>query len=708
MNDTTQNLNDATQITILRALNNFRSREILTEICVIGMVDMSHVDRATVVKMRQSMIEWALSDEELAQARLNGLRDAVVTYNKGLAHLFTAAPLATPPNTNQPATPPMPAPQQNPEAYKRWNLSRVDGLSVERAASIVEGASGENCWSNWHAIEHRTIISALYDAGATHCVALVEESVEVVLIEPVDAWLERQSPFLVRLKAQVESERVVPFVGAGLSILSGLPGWSPFLTGLTTRQPNIKLRDAVKTLMARGDFEDAASTIEAMWGKVGFNNAIAAAYGAPAGALSPKGAVTLLPKLFKRGVLLTTNFDSVLEKVYLDASNPLSAQVGLNPALLQFGNNHQTQPVLFKMHGLANGQHRVLTKSEYDIAYAEGGSHRDALKQLFHNRSLLFMGASLHQDRTIQVLAECAIQPNAAFEHFAIVEANPLEPDQYTRLVRAGIMPLLYPPGQHRFLDAVLAFLMGVPPEVWRGPFSEGSDAFFQAIQRYISRNVRSLASKVIASPTQLRLLFMEASPQGLPKLALTEEIRQISEELQVSSLSDRFVQPFDVAYNIAASQWHQKLLKVRPDILHFSGHGNERGELLVRGPHGDASPLPIDAVVESLARYSAHSLKLGGLRVVVLNACYSALVAERLSEYIDIAIGMCDKVDDDAAVCFVRNLYCFIASGISARSAFDLACQQMSLEGFSVSADIPTFYHHSNVDPFNYMLCQE
>src|SRR5215468_7731675 len=71
-------------------------------------------------------------------------------------------------------------------------------------------------------------------------------------------------------------------------------------------------------------------------------------------------------------------------------------------------------------------------------------------------------------------------------------------------------------------------------------------------------------------------ILFLAASPLGTTELALGREARAIQEELERSGQRDRFefvtrwaVQPLDLI---------RELRKLKPTVVHFSGHGGSGG----------------------------------------------------------------------------------------------------------------------------------
>ena len=81
-------------------------------------------------------------------------------------------------------------------------------------------------------------------------------------------------------------------------------------------------------------------------------------------------------------------------------------------------------------------------------------------------------------------------------------------------------------------------------------------------------------------------ILFVAANPFGTTELVLGREARAIQEELERSGQRDRFefvtrwaVQPLDLI---------RELRKLKPTVVHFSGHGGTRGRPPNGGPRRD------------------------------------------------------------------------------------------------------------------------
>jgi hypothetical protein len=71
-------------------------------------------------------------------------------------------------------------------------------------------------------------------------------------------------------------------------------------------------------------------------------------------------------------------------------------------------------------------------------------------------------------------------------------------------------------------------------------------------------------------------------------------------------------------------------------------------------------------------------------VRLVVLNACYSKIQAQAISEVIDCVIGMNSSITDDASINFVASVYRAIGFGRSIQEAFDQGKVSLMLNGIS------------------------
>jgi len=185
---------------------------------------------------------------------------------------------------------------------------------------------------------------------------------------------------------------------------------------------------------------------------------------------------------------------------------------------------------------------------------------------------------------------------------------------------------------------------------------------------------------------TKHTILFLAANPLGTDRLALDQEARAIQVELERSGHRDRFVletrwaaQPLDLL---------RELRKLKPTVVHFSGHGGlgapraDRldGEpvpgLFFQGPDGEPQ------LVSTAALQATFGAAGASVKLVVLNACYSEAQAEALLAHVDCVVGMVGAIGDDAARNFAIGFYGGLGERESVASAYRQGRAAISLEG--------------------------
>ncbi|MEZ4680575.1 MAG: CHAT domain-containing protein [Caldilineaceae bacterium] len=180
---------------------------------------------------------------------------------------------------------------------------------------------------------------------------------------------------------------------------------------------------------------------------------------------------------------------------------------------------------------------------------------------------------------------------------------------------------------------------------------------------------------------TMTKILYLAANPVGTSLLALDEEMRAIDQALIQSRSREHFT--FEKQLAVQYGDLQQLLLHHQPDIVHFSGHGSETGELLFHSNDGKAHPIR----KATLGRL--FTLLKGNIRCVVLNACYSETQAAAIAEHIDVVIGMKNKLGDDAARHFAAAFYQGLGFGHTVQAAFEMGCLAIDLANLD-EADEP------------------
>ncbi len=167
------------------------------------------------------------------------------------------------------------------------------------------------------------------------------------------------------------------------------------------------------------------------------------------------------------------------------------------------------------------------------------------------------------------------------------------------------------------------------------------------------------------------KILFLAANPRGTPTLQLGAEARGIDEAL--AGCRDRF--ELVQAHAVRVGDLQELLRRHDPDIVHFSGHGSEEGELIFEDDAGRMRAVEVQALADTF------SLLRGRIRCVVLNACFSERQAQAIAAHIDCVVGMVTEAGDAAALDFAVGFYGALGGGQSVKAAFDLGCNRVDLE---------------------------
>ncbi|MBT9316815.1 AAA-like domain-containing protein [Leptothoe spongobia] len=168
-------------------------------------------------------------------------------------------------------------------------------------------------------------------------------------------------------------------------------------------------------------------------------------------------------------------------------------------------------------------------------------------------------------------------------------------------------------------------------------------------------------------------ILILTANPSDTGRLRLDKEVREIQEGLNLSAERDSF--------NVV-SQWatrpddlRRALLKYKPQIVHFSGHGAGTEGLLLESDTGAAKPVSGLALAQLFDLFSS-------VECVLFNACYSQVQAEAVVEHVDYVIGMTHAMGDRAAIEFAVGFYDALGYGHPVPFAYKVGLSAIALEG--------------------------
>lgn len=147
----------------------------------------------------------------------------------------------------------------------------------------------------------------------------------------------------------------------------------------------------------------------------------------------------------------------------------------------------------------------------------------------------------------------------------------------------------------------------------------------------------------------QQKILILAAIPQP-HNLRLDKEMREIRAAIERATRRDLF--EIDARTAVRSQDIRRAIAEVRPQIVHFCGHGMEDGSLVLEddgGNHKSVAPEGLAALFKLHAEY---------VNCVLLNACYSEKPAKAISQYINYTIGMNQPIQDQAAIVFAQGFY--------------------------------------------------
>lgn len=242
-------------------------------------------------------------------------------------------------------------------------------------------------------------------------------------------------------------------------------------------------------------------------------------------------------------------------------------------------------------------------------------------------------------------------------------------------LLRRRSSQLFSDPDQERACRQLNARLERKHPGVHEG--GELLDALAEMLESdYVARE---LADKIVPLEKSSdgrsrrrvpRLLFLSALPNGMDPLRIDREIRNILETQTLSSRKTKLFHLEDKG-SVRITEIHRHILRFKPDMVHFSGHG-DAGGILLEDQNGEMVPVSGQELAD------LFDILEQKIRCLVLNACESSLNAQPIAKRIGVVVVWAGMVPDSAAIVFSTHFYEGLAWGLTPRRAFDLAHWQV------------------------------
>ena len=182
----------------------------------------------------------------------------------------------------------------------------------------------------------------------------------------------------------------------------------------------------------------------------------------------------------------------------------------------------------------------------------------------------------------------------------------------------------------------------------------------------------------------RIRILILSANPWTTGRILVDEEEREIFEKIDEGPYRHRFEIHNRAATKVVDLQ--KLLMKHRPHIVHFSGHGTKQERIILGGAHGRGKTVDQQGLADLFALYRNH------VRLVLLNACFTRAQAHLISRVINYSIGAGHAIGDKAGVAFAGAFYRALGYGKSVKEAFESARAEVALTKTPRSRGIELF----------------
>jgi Effector-associated domain 11/CHAT domain len=191
-------------------------------------------------------------------------------------------------------------------------------------------------------------------------------------------------------------------------------------------------------------------------------------------------------------------------------------------------------------------------------------------------------------------------------------------------------------------------------------------------------------------------ILFLAANPWDTARLQLEKEFTKVFNNLQNS----KFVVKSEFA--VTPSSLQKAILKYKPRVIHFSGHGltdndistiqntEDRGVafkakggagIVLQDDKGRAKIMETKNLVAMFQTFQKFKIPID---TVIFNSCHSRTQAEGIRNYVNYVVGYSNAIKDDAAIVIANEFYSYYAENDNVELAYELTKNIVSVEGYS------------------------
>ena len=173
----------------------------------------------------------------------------------------------------------------------------------------------------------------------------------------------------------------------------------------------------------------------------------------------------------------------------------------------------------------------------------------------------------------------------------------------------------------------------------------------------------------------KIKIVFLASNPTASGRLRLDEEYAQVKEALQHGENGKSF--ELIAEFATTPRRLFDALLRHKPHIVHFSGHGDkEGGGIILDDGFGNLKLIDKEALTKLV------DVLKDNIFAVFLNSCYSGDQMDALAALVDYSIVVNNPIGDNAAINFAATFYQALSFDRTIVEAFKLAVISLQMNG--------------------------
>jgi len=180
--------------------------------------------------------------------------------------------------------------------------------------------------------------------------------------------------------------------------------------------------------------------------------------------------------------------------------------------------------------------------------------------------------------------------------------------------------------------------------------------------------------AKPVSAAQRLKILYLAAAPTSEERLRVDREYAELQNLIDTPLFKDR-IQLYS-RHAVTPQEILNAFNRIKPDIIHFSGHGDDDGILVDDGTLDGFDGVDID--YDILAKM-IKSLEVKP-QILILNSCRSAAQIDQFLQVCPLVIAMNKSIKDATGIKFTTTFYAALSNAVNVQNAVMQAETQIAI----------------------------